>query len=270
MGGALAKLNWKHWAIIGVLVCAIIGASLFFLLIKKQQEQLAAKQAEFQKVEAKAKELPQAREDLRAAKAERDAAMRRLAVYERTKMIPLSVNTEVDRFHTMVRLWHEQAEVLGPLMERHIGSTGVRVPGATAVFANLATGQQFEASIGSRVISVPRPPDRPEAINPGWYRIPLGTIQIETTKGFPQVLSFLRSFTRAPRLVTVGAPSITGTSPNLRVSVPIEAYYLVKGSAPAAAGGGAPGEPGMDPAMAGPGDPAMAGPGDPGMPPEAP
>ena len=50
----------------------------------------------------------------------------------------------------------------------------------------------------------------------------------------------------------MGAPTISGTSPNLTVTVPLSVYYLVEGGAPPApAGGGGPmgmpGEPGMPP-----------------------
>jgi hypothetical protein len=251
--GALAKLTWIQVTIIGIVVCAIIGASLYFLMIKKQQEVIAQRTTELQAVESKAKEKPRAEEDLAQAKAELRAARRRLAIYQRTKMIPLSLNTQVDQYHSMVRLWREQGEVLGPLMERHIASTGLEVAGTGPnVFANLVAGQRFNASTGSAVIPVPKPPETPSGITSGVYTVSLGNITARTTKGFPQVLSFLRSFTRAPRLVAVGAPTISGTSPNLTVTVPLSVYYLVEGGAPPApAGGGGPmgmpGEPGMPP-----------------------
>lgn len=269
MRGALSKLTWIQVAIIGVVVCAIIGASLYFLMIKKQQEQIAKLTSELQTVQSKANEKPQAEKDLADAKAKLAAAQRRLAIYQRTKMIPLSLNTQVDQYHSMVRLWREQGEVLGPLMERHIASTGLVVAGTGPnVFANLVTGQRLNASTGSAIIPVPRPPATPSGITPGVYTISLGSVTARTTRGFPQVLSFLRSFTRAPRLVAVGAPSITGTSPNLTVTVPLTVYYLVEGGAPAAPAGGG----GMGMGMGMPGEmggmgPGMMGPGPGGPPP---
>ncbi|MDH7570341.1 MAG: hypothetical protein QHJ73_12240 [Armatimonadota bacterium] len=259
MGGALSKLSWKHWAIIGFVVCAIIGGALYSLIIKPKQEQLVAKRQELTATQEAGAKLPSAKAELAAAQRDLRVAKQRLNVYVRTKMIPLSLATEVDRFHTMVRLWHEHAEVLGPLMERHIGSSGCTMTGAgTAVFANLVSGESFRFTTGAGTIPVPAPPARPDLINApgGWYRIPLPTITVRTSKGFPQVMEFLRSFTRAPRLIVVGAPTISGTSPNLTVTVPLQAYYLVQGvAAPAApAGGGMPGmEPGMAPGM----EPAM-------------
>ena len=102
MRGALAKLTWIQVTIIGIVVCAIIGASLYFLMIKKQQEEIAKLTTELQGVEAKAKEKPRAEEELAQAKAELRAARRRLAIYQRTKMIPLSLNTQ-GQHHSMVR-----------------------------------------------------------------------------------------------------------------------------------------------------------------------
>lgn len=262
MGGALSRLTWKQVAVIGVVFCAILAGLLYWLLIRKQLEEIQTARSTLTKTQQEAEGLAAAKKELDDAKAARQAVIRRLAVYERTKMIPLSLATPVDRYHTMVRLWHEHADVLGPLMERHIGSTGLESANVTPIFANLLTGEQFEFTTGMRPISVPRAPDRPNAISApgGWYRVPIGTVTMRTTEGLPQVYAFLRSFTRAPRLVAVGAPTIRGESPYLTVSVPLEVYYLVKGvpagGAPAGGMGvGGPGmvEPGMMPGGAPPG-----------------
>ncbi len=270
MRGALAKITWVQVLIIGAVVCAIIGGSLYFLMIKKQQEEIAQLNATLTQTKSAAGQLPAAIAARKQARANLRAAERRLNFYQNTKMIPLSLTSEVEKYHTMVRLWREQAEVLGPLMERHIASTGVIMEGAAGdAFANLLTGQRFRSGTGAGIISVPKPPETPAGISPGWYTINLGSVTVRTTRGLPHVISFLRSFTRAPRLVAVGAPSISGESPNLTVTVPLTVYYLVKGGdsgggAPAAGGGmmGGPGM-GMGPGMGGPGmgGPGMGGPG---------
>lgn len=241
MRGVLNKITWIQVAVIGLVVCAIIGASLHSMLIKKQQKQIAELKTQLQSVEAKAREKPQAQADLMLAQAELLAAKRRLNVYERTKMIPISLTTQVDQFNSLVRVWREHTEVLGPLMEKHIASTGMVLEGGSNdMFANLIVGQRFRATLGAPVIPIPRPPTAPSGITQGRYTINLGTITVRTTRGLPQVYSFLRSFTHAPRLVTIGAPSITGQSPNLTVTVPMQVHYLVEGAG-GAMPGGAPG-----------------------------
>ncbi|HEX2998916.1 MAG TPA: hypothetical protein VHR86_01585 [Armatimonadota bacterium] len=278
MGGALAKLTWKQVAVIGIIVCAIIGASIYFTLIKKQQEQIVKLTKDLQTVQSKANEKDAAQADVDKANADMASAEHRLSIYERSKMIPLSLNSEVDKYYSMVRLWREQSEVLGPLMERHIASTGVQLTSASnGAFSSLVNGQSFSLGTGSSVISVPKPPESPSAIPSGWYRISLGNITVRTRRGYPQVRNFLRSFTRAPRLVSVGSPSISGHSPNLTVTVPVSVYYLVKGGAAAAAapaggpGMGAPGGmPGGSPEMSGAPGGAPGAPGAPGNEPGAP
>jgi hypothetical protein len=122
-------------------------------------------------------------------------------------------------------------------------------PGGSLTLAN---GQRFFVGTGA-TLSVPTPPDNPSRIpTSGWYMLSLGSPSVTTTGGFNHALEYIRSFSHAPRLCTIGAPAITGTSPNLRVTFPINVYYYVKGNGTAAVGGGAP--------SGGPGGPGPMGP----------
>lgn len=259
MGGR-SKLTVAQVGIIGVVVCLVIAAAMYFALIKKQQALVKSKQDEATKIQQRAQQKDQMFKQLEQAKIERAAVEARLKVYTEAKMIPLSTSTPIEQLHTMLRLWREHADVLGPLMERHIASTGCTLGAGAGM--SLVTGQHFQIATGG-IITVPPPPQTPGAVPPGWYRVSLGNITVHTRRGFAQALSFLRSWPRAPRLVTIGAPSLVGTSPDLAVTVPVTVYYLVGegGAQVSGVGGGGTSAPGMGSGPTGPmGEPPMPGP----------
>jgi hypothetical protein len=232
---SLSKLKRLHVIIIGVVACVLCAVGLFFLLIKPLNEQIATTTSQLTEAQGIAAQLPESKQQLVAAQSQVRLVQIQLDRYQASKMPNLSF---VERDKGMLQLWHEQSEVLGPVLERW-ASRGVRL----------------ESGIG-----VPAPPSNPNDLQPGMIKIPLGKVDIDGN--FRALLDNLRGWNNCPRLVQIDRPSLSGTSPFLKATYEMTVYIFPRtepgpsikmagggGAAPGAAPGGPAPAPAPPPAV---------------------
>lgn len=235
---SLSKLKRLHVIIMGALLCVITGVGFFFLLINPVMKEKALTQTEYEASKAIADTLPMATQDFNAAKVEVSAAEGQFAAYEQSKMPNLSF---AQRDQGMLDLWHEQVEVLGPLLIRCASRGGVRL---------------------TSEITIPAPDTNPNAMPTDLITIPIGNVTV--VGDFPSILRNIRAWNTCPRLVRVDKPSISGVSPFLTASYDITVYIFPKGiagpqiqmaGASTGGAGGAAAPPGMSQPVAPPAAP---------------
>jgi hypothetical protein len=227
----LSKLKRVHVIVIGTVVCALIGAGVFFLLIKPAKEELTKLNQRYDAAYPESMQMPQAQQALDAAIRTVNDTQEKLDGYMSAKM---PVVDFTDRTTGMIQLWHEQCETMGPLLEKYASRTGVKVLNTK--------------------IPVPAPPVNPNDASFAATTIvlPLGTIQVEGS--FKQVLDHIRKWNNCNRLVMIDAPKISGMSPSLHAEYNLTAFIYPMGQAGPMvqmAGGGpgaAPGAPAPAPA----------------------
>ncbi len=220
---------------IGVLVCIIVGAGMFFLLVRPKMLQYQEVSAKLEERRAVADQIDQARADLEKAKLENLQARLDYRRYEETKMPVISFN---DRTAGMIALWRERAEVLGPLVEKWPRRFGVELRNA---------------------ISVPAAPTNPNAMTADLLEIPLG--QMTVTGTYQAILNHLRGWNKFNRLVRVDPPTLTGPSPTMTATYNLTVLIFPRGGL----GPNVPiaGEPSAQPDGAAPGMMPPPGPGAP-------
>jgi hypothetical protein len=207
----MSRLRTIHVVIIGSLACVIVVAGLYFLVIKKSNERIAALQGQYnqylqtwnQKATVEA-QLEKARQDFILVSAEYER-------YNHEKMPPISFQ---DRTEGMIALWKEYAEVLGPLIYRWPAKTGVFLDGA---------------------IGVPPPP----VVNPNSpilssdiITIDLGTFKVRGD--FRTILRHIKSWNRFNRLVEIGPLNLTGPTsddPRMTGEYTVKVYIFPTGQA---------------------------------------
>ena len=245
-GKSLGKLKKLHVIIIGVFVAIVLGAGMFFLLIKPRQQSLADVSKKLSDRQAVAAQLPSAKSDLQKAILENLQAKLDYRRYEDTKMPEVSFD---DRTLGMIGLWREQAEVLGPMIEHWPRRYGVDLLNNVAIAAA---------------------PSNPNALVDGLLRIPVGTMQVRGDLG--SILRHLKGWNDFHRLVQIDPMSISGTSPVLTATYSMTVLIFPRGklgpnvaiAGTAAAAGAVGGAPGAVPgAMPGAGAP-ISMPGAPG------
>jgi hypothetical protein len=236
----MSKLRKIHVIIIGVLVCVIAAVGMYFVLIKKATEARDATKAD---CESKISQggTPQnvqfQKDDVVKANMEVAEARVNFDRYMREKMPNISLE---DRKAGMLALWHEQSEVLGPLLIHWIQGSGVRLASSIAIQA---------------------PPADPNSINYDDVtpiRIDIGRVKVEGD--FAQLMKHIRMWNSCNRLVLIDQPTLSGQSPNLACEYNLSVFIFPRtrsGPTIEMAGSGAAG------GMGGPGMPmpGMAGPG---------
>ncbi len=197
------KLKRVHVIIIGLVACIAVGAGMYFLVISKLRQDIAALQTRYDEAKAVADTRPQVERKLAAAQAKYQIALARYNYYLRTKMPPISFQ---DRAQGMIALWKEQAETLGPMIE--------------------AWPKKTKVVLGSSV-QVPAAPVDPNAINTTLIRIPIGTIRV--VGDFKTLMNHIRSWKNFGRLVQVDPASLSGVSPNMVAEYGLTVYIFPYG-----------------------------------------
>jgi hypothetical protein len=238
----LDRLTRVQVIVIGVLVCLIVGAGMFFLLVRPKMQQYKEVSTKLEERKAVADQIDQARKDLEKARLENLQARLDYRRYEETKMPVISFN---DRTAGMIALWRERAEVLGPLVEKWPRRFGVEL---------------------RNDISIPAAPTNPNAMTADLLEIPLG--QMTVTGSYRAILNHLKGWNKFNRLVRVDPPTLTGPSPTMTATYNLTVLIFPRGglgpnvaiAGEAAAQPGAGGGPGMVPPAGGPVmPPAMPG-----------
>ncbi|MDO8588146.1 MAG: hypothetical protein Q7T82_14055 [Armatimonadota bacterium] len=224
----LSKLRRLHVIIIGSVACVVFGVGLYFLLIRPVDLQIAQVSSELASSQAVGSRLMSSRQGLEEAISKVDLVQTKLARYETSKMPNLSF---AERDKGMIQLWHEQSEMLGPILERW-ARRGVQ---------------------SNSTITLPAPPTNPNQMETNLIRITVG--KIEVVGNFRSILQHIRSWNTCPRLVQIDRPSLSGTSPALTATYDLTVYIFPRTAAGpeikmAGAGGATGATAGMPPAMA--------------------
>jgi len=204
------KLKRVHVVAIGASVAVVLAAVLYFALISPARATMTEREGEKATLEEKKAALPKAKADKAKAEADKAKALADLVKYENQYM---RVGPEkafismADRTKAMILLWKEQSSTLAPLLARSIRSSGVRL---------------------LTPIQIPPAPTDPNVIDPNLIQIP--GIQIQVSGSFPQIMRFLRSVEKWPRLVMVNNVTLSGESPQLIAQMDLTVHYLPRDS----------------------------------------
>lgn len=202
---SFSKLKKIHIIIIGSVLCVLVGVAVFFLQIKPQMEAFKAAKARYDKAVVKGNEQSkqQAKRELAKAMVDFSIAQAQLDVQMRKRMPDLDFSR---RDIGMLALWNEQIKTLGPLLEDFAKDKNVKV--AQAAF------------------QIQPPPANPNdaVFEQDMLVFPLGSITVEG--GFKELMDNIRRWNNCSRLVMVGAPSLAGVSPQLRVVYPLTCYIF--------------------------------------------
>lgn len=224
MGGS--KLKSLHVVIIGSFACALVIGGLYFLIIKKQYQQIGQLNSEYQTLSQDYARKAQAEARLETAKQQNRIVMAKYDKYLREKMPPITFQ---DRAQGMIALWKEQSEMLGPVLQSWPAKTGVTLTSA---------------------VQVPAAPANPNSIDPTLITIPIGTFSVRGD--FTSIMSHLRSWNKLNRLVKIDVGRLVGPSPGMQADYTVTVFIFPRGEAGpniAMAGGGtgAGGIPGTEP-----------------------
>lgn len=237
--GALAKITQMQVYIIAAVLVALVGAGIWFGLIKPKQEALDAAQARYDAANAVAITRPQAESAQKEANQKVAVAKAKWNRYDSTLM----PNINVSNFLTgSQQLWNEQVLVLGPKVKRYLESdTKVRVTQSN--------------------ITIPAPSTDPNQVNRKSFEIPMGTISVQGT--FQNVLNHVARWNKFDRLVLVDGLTLSGNSPRLTGTYSLRVIIFTRGepstqqipqAAPSTGGfGGMPGMEGIPGGMPGEG-----------------
>lgn len=199
----MSKLKAIHVVIIGVLVCIIIAASTYFLIVKKTQKDIADLQARYDAAQAVFVTKASMEARLARAKQNNQILQIKLEKYMRAKMPAISF---ADRAEGMIALWKEQSETLGPMIKTWPGRTGVRLTSS---------------------VTVPNPPVDPNAIDTSLIKIPIGSFAV--TGDFATLMSHVRSWNKFNRLVQIDIGSLTGMSPVMTLNYTVTVLIFPRG-----------------------------------------
>ncbi|MEN6372043.1 MAG: hypothetical protein ABFD64_08525 [Armatimonadota bacterium] len=192
----MSKLRRIHIIIIGVVVCLLVGAGLYFLVVDKAVKARDAALVERDGVLGAGGTEANCNDKFKELQDANLKVLEATAKYEKTMRARMP-NISLDDTRTgMLALWHEQSEVLGPLLLNHIRSSkgihllsSIQIPNPTANPNDL---QNFA--------------DSP-------IRIDIGKVSV--SGDFKSIMNHLRSWSKLNRLVLIDQPSLTGESPNL-------------------------------------------------------
>lgn len=224
-----------HIIIIGLVGCLMIGGGLYYFLITKSQ---AALQEQTKRLEQFAptgtqENVKRCETDYYQALQNVIDARAKLNKYLDAKMPGLYFN---NRLNGMMELWHEQSEVLGPLLMNQIETCGVKDAGST--------------------IAIPAPSANPnDLISDKLTPIVITLTDLKVEGSFRQILAHLRKWNDCKRLVLIDNPRLAGTSPKLLCTYNATVYIFPREPALASstiAMAGAAGAAGTTPGAAGP------------------
>lgn len=201
----MSKLRKIHVIIIGCVACALVVGGLFFLLIKPKNESIASVQTELTAATDVANRLPSAQRKLAQVK---DEYNRQVTSYSRFMRAKMPAITFADRPQGMIALWKEQAEVLGPMLQKWPAKTGVR----------LLSG-----------VGVPAAPTDPNAINTSVISLDVGTFQV--LGDFHAIMNHIRRWNGFNRLVQITPVKIAGMSPFMTGEYNVTVYLVPLGEA---------------------------------------
>jgi hypothetical protein len=201
----MSKLRKIHVIIIGCTACVLVAVGLYFLVIKDARIRIAALEAELQKHTEVYNRLPSAQRKLVEV---RDQYNREMASYSRFMRAKMPAISFADRPQGMIALWKEQAEVLGPMLQRWPAKTGVR----------LLSGVQ-----------IPPAPSDPNAITGGCIPISIGTFQVQGD--FHTIMRHVRKWNEFGRLVQLSPITISGPSPQMTAQYNVTVLLVPSGAA---------------------------------------
>lgn len=210
----MSKLKAIHIAIIGFLVCIIVGVSTYFLVIKKCNEEITALNGRLEIATQVYQTRPQVEAKLAAAKQNNQVLQIKLEKYMRAKMPALTFQ---DRTQGMIALWKEQVETLGPMINAWPQRTGVFM---------------------SSKVAIPNPPVDPNTIDTSLIKIPIGSFTV--TGDFRTLMQHIRSWNKFNRLVQIDVGSLSGQNP-MTLNYTVTVYVFPRGETGQAvtmAGGG--------------------------------
>ncbi len=199
----MSKLKALHVAIIGSVVCILIGVGTYFLVIKKVTEEITALDGRLAAATAVENTRPQVMKRLADAKINNMRLQVTLEKYMRAKMPAISFQ---DRPQGMIALWKEHAETLGPLIRAWPAKTGVTM---------------------TNTVTIPPPPVDPNAIDTSVIKIPVGAFTV--TGDYTTLMNHLRSWNRFNRLVQIDVGSLTGNSPFMTLNYTVTVYIFPRG-----------------------------------------
>lgn len=212
----LSKLRRIHIVIIGSVACALVVAGLYFLVIKKAQERIGKLEARLETAEGIWAQKAATESKLEAAKVRYRMVNAKYEEYLGKKMPAISFE---DRAQGMIALWKEQTEVLGPMLEKWPGKTGVRL---------------------ASEVRVPAAGTNPNAVETSLIRVPVGTFRV--LGDFSVIMGHIRSWNDFGRLVEISPASLTGPSPTMTAEYTVTVLIFPRGeTGPAISMASAPG-----------------------------
>ncbi len=224
----MGKLKALHVMIIGVILIVIIGAAIFFLVIKPAKEELARVTAKRDERKQVAARLDQAKAALKEAKEKAAEAKAKLQVIKDTKTVPITFKA-ADPHETMIALWHELREDFPPQWNRFLESFED---------VDVLAGQ-----IGPQPV-----PDSPPAPQEFYQE---AAPQVQVRGSFEAVKDFIRHLKEFQRLVSFNSIQLTGAEGgDVIAAIPVTIFLMTEvpaGAGGAAAAGGA--MPGAMPGM---------------------
>jgi hypothetical protein len=225
----LSRINRLHIAAAAGVIFVALLAAFWFSFLQPTLKQIAdteAKQAEqektWAKLPAKVAALSLAQANLATMKTQAEAFVNSMPQFS------------ADPFEAMFDLHREFTTGTGPALVGFFLSKGYPASG----------------------IQVPAPPLQPTALPPV-LTLPMQNFAV-TARSFPAVLTLLRELKEMPRLGVISGVTLSGTSPELRVAMPLTIYIVTQQALnPAAAAADPAAAPGIPGARGAPGAPAI-------------
>lgn len=201
-----SKLKAAHVVAIGLALCLVFSAAIFFLLIKPAQATGAGLESSLSGFQSKASQEQAAKRQLITAKQQQAQTLAQYAAFKdryfrvapERQFISMS-----DPNKAMILLWKEQANTLGPLLRRSIQKAGVKLTSA---------------------ITIPAPPTDPNQVPADIITIPVTGVTV--VGSFPKINAFLRGFAKFSRLVEVNNVTLSGESPNMQAQMDMTVIIL--------------------------------------------
>jgi hypothetical protein len=205
--GALAKITQIQVYIIAVVLTALVGAGIYFGLIKPKSEAFTVADERWNA--ANQVVLTRPKEEAAQKDAIKKVALAK-ADWNRFDRA-LMPNIDISNFLTgSQQLWNEQVLVLGPKVKRYLESdTKVRVLQSN--------------------ITIPAPNPDPNQVNKKSFEIPLGTITVQGT--FQNVLNHVQRWNNFDRLVIADNLTLSGNSPRLTGTYTLRVVIFTHGEA---------------------------------------
>ncbi len=200
------KVTKVHVILVGLVIGIILGAGMFFGLIKPTNAQIEEKTSEYEGLKQKADALQQNQQKLAQAKKDRDLKRVLFARYENRyfRVAPERAFLSMRRrTEAMILLWKEQTGNLSRVLTRFIRQCGLRLLSP---------------------LQVPAPPTDPMMIDPNLIQIPIQGVQV--MGDFQKINRFLKILDRAPRLIQVNNLTLSGQSPQLTAQMDLVVYIM--------------------------------------------